>query len=73
MATPIKQITTLVVFVLLMLLLSACSPSEKSITADQAIVEYDLLYTLTKEVISFEDELQPILSGIFDLIRDQNR
>ena len=46
-----------------MLLLSACSPSEKTITAEQAIVEYDLLYTLPKEAISYEDVVQPILEN----------
>jgi len=45
------------------LLLSACSSSEKSITADQATVEYDLLYTLPKENISYKDEVQPILDS----------
>ena len=55
--------TTLVVFTLLTLLLTACSSSEKSITAEQATVEYDLLYTLPKETISFKDEVQPILDN----------
>ena len=63
MATPIKQITTFVGFVLLIVLLSACSPSEKSITAEQAVVEHELLYTLPKEAISFEDAVQPILES----------
>jgi hypothetical protein len=48
---------------LLILLLSACSSSEKSITAEQAVVEYDLLYSLPKETISFADEVQPILES----------
>jgi hypothetical protein len=55
--------TTLVFFTLLTLLLTACSSSEKSITADQAKVEFDLLYTLPKETISFKDEVQPILDN----------
>ena len=63
MAISRRQIMALIVFTLLMPLLSACSPSEKSITADQAIVEYDLLYTLPKEAISFEDVVQPILES----------
>jgi len=57
-----KQITTLIIFSLIVLL-SACSPSETSITEKQAIVDYDLLFTLPKETISFEDEVQPILES----------
>jgi hypothetical protein len=58
-----RKIRALIVLTLLMPLLSACTPSEKSITADQAIVEYDLLYTLPKETISFEDVVQPIIES----------
>ncbi len=59
--TPIRQIAALTVFSLLML--SACSLSEKSITADQAIVEYDLLYTLPKEIISYNEKVRPVLES----------
>jgi len=45
------------------ILLSACSSSEKSVTADQATVDFDLLYTLPKEQISFKEEVQPILES----------
>lgn len=62
-ATPMKQMTTLVVFTLLTLLLSACSSSEKSITADQATVEYDLLYTLPEETISYDEKVRPVLEN----------
>jgi hypothetical protein len=55
--------TTLVVFTLLTLLLSACSSSEKSITADQATVEYDLLYTLPEETISYDEKVRPVLEN----------
>ncbi|MDB4576044.1 fatty acid cis/trans isomerase [bacterium] len=58
-----KQMTTLVVFTLLTLLLSACSSSEKSITADQATVEYDLLYTLPEETISYDEKVRPVLEN----------
>jgi hypothetical protein len=51
------------VIILLMLLQSACSSSEKSITVEQAVVEYDLLYTLPEKVISFEDAVLPILES----------
>ena len=51
------------VFILLLMgMLVACS-KEKSITADQAIVEYDLLYTLPKETISYDEEVRPILES----------
>jgi hypothetical protein len=63
MATPMKQMTTLVVFTLLTLLLTACSSSEKSITADQATVEYDLLYTLPEETISYDEKVRPVLEN----------
>ena len=63
MATSRRNITALIVFTLLIQLLSACSSPEKSIAAEQAIVEYDLLYTLPKETVSFEDVVQPILES----------
>ena len=63
LANAIKQIATLIFIVLLMLLLSACSPSEKSITADQATVEYQLLYTMPREMISYDDEVRPVLES----------
>ena len=46
---------------LLTLLLTACSSSDKTITADQAIVEYDLLYDMPKQTMSFNDEVLPVL------------
>lgn len=61
--TAMRQVTTLIGITLLLILLSACSSSEKSITAEQAIVEYDLLYTLPKEDISYKDKVQPILEN----------
>ena len=45
------------------LMLVSCSPSEKSITAGQATVEYDLLYTLPEKTISYEEEVRPILES----------
>lgn len=49
-------------FVLLMLmLLSACSPSDKTIEPEQAIVEYDLLYDLPKQKLSFNNDVLPVL------------
>ncbi len=46
----------------MLLVLSACS-SEESVIADQATVEYDLLYSLPKEKISYREEVQPILES----------
>ncbi len=43
------------------LLVSACSSSEPSITAEQASIEYDLLYSLPKETISYEQAVRPVL------------
>ncbi len=51
-----------VFILLLMSMLAACS-KEESITADQAIIEYDLLYTLPKETISYDEEVRPILES----------
>jgi hypothetical protein len=48
---------------ILVLLLSACSSKEPPITADQAVVEYDLLYTLPKDPISYDEEVRPILES----------
>ena len=57
----IKSDYKFIYFVLFItLLLTACSSSEKSITADQATVEYDLLYDLPKQKISFNDEVLPV-------------
>ena len=44
-------------------LMSACSSSDKSVTANQASIEFDLLYTLSNENISFKKEVQPILEN----------
>jgi hypothetical protein len=43
-------------------MLAACS-KEKSITADQAVVEYDLLYNMPEETISYDKEVRPILES----------
>jgi hypothetical protein len=61
MTIPVQQITVLVIIA--QLLLSACSPSEKSITADQATVEYDLVYTTPKEIISYDEKVRPVLES----------
>ncbi|MBT8438568.1 MAG: fatty acid cis/trans isomerase [Gammaproteobacteria bacterium] len=58
-----RNISALISITLVMLLLAACSSKEKSITADQAVVEYDLLYTLPEETISYDEEVRPILES----------
>jgi hypothetical protein len=63
MAIPNKQMAALIAITLLMLLQTACAPDEKSITADQARVDYDLLYTLPEEDISYDDKVRPILES----------
>jgi len=42
-------------------LLSACSGSKQSITADQATIEYDLLYNLPAKKVSYDKKIRPIL------------
>jgi hypothetical protein len=62
--TSMPRITSaLISSAVLVLLLSACSSKEPSITADQATVEYDLLYTLPKDPISYDEEVRPILES----------
>ena len=56
MTIHIRQNTILIVVISILILLSACSPSEKSITVDQAIVDYDLLYTIPEEIISYDEK-----------------
>ncbi|MFV9616212.1 MAG: fatty acid cis/trans isomerase, partial [Gammaproteobacteria bacterium] len=63
MAKPIRQITLLTGITLLILLLSACSSSKKTVTADQATVEYDLVYSMPKETISYDESVRPILEN----------
>jgi len=58
-----KNIPAVIGMMLVMVLLTACSSKEKSITVDQAVVEYDLLYTLPVENISYDEEVRPILES----------
>ena len=63
MAIPTKQIAALIAITLLMLLQAACAPAQKSITMDQAKVDYDLLYTLPEQDISYDDKVRPVLES----------
>lgn len=56
------NISALIGISLVMLLLSACA-KEESITADQAVVEYDLLYSMPEEIVSYDEEVRPILES----------
>ena len=58
-----RENVVLIVIILLMLLLSACSSSENSITADQAPVEYDLVYSMPQETISYDEKVRPVLES----------
>jgi len=61
--TPTIRMTILPAIILLLLLLSACSSKETTITADQAKIEYDILYTVPKETLSFKASVQPVLEN----------
>jgi len=60
--SPVSEITVLIFFTLLMLL-SSCSISEKSISEGQATIEYDLVYSMPKEIISYEQSVRPVLEN----------
>jgi len=61
--SPTIRVAILPAVVMLFLLLSACSSKETTVTADQAKIEYDLLFTLPKEPLSFEETVQPVLES----------
>jgi hypothetical protein len=48
---------------LTVVMLAACSPKDHSITADQATVEYNLLYSMPDEMVSYEDQVRPVLES----------
>jgi len=60
---PTLRMTILPAIILLFLLLSACSSKETTVTAEQAKVEYDLLFTLPREPLSFKESVQPVLES----------
>ena len=63
MAIPVRQVTVLFFITMFMLILSACSSAEKSVTADQAKIEYDLVFSMPKEPISYDEKVRPILES----------
>jgi hypothetical protein len=56
-ATVLRFLTGLFVAILLV----ACASSQKSLFTEQSTIEYDLLYTLPKEHLSFNKDVLPIL------------
>ncbi|MBT8128131.1 MAG: fatty acid cis/trans isomerase [Gammaproteobacteria bacterium] len=48
---------------LLIGILAACSSKETATTADQADVEYDLLYSLPEETLSYDEQVRPVLES----------
>lgn len=42
-------------------LLAACGAPKQSITSAQAKVDYDLLFSMPEQIISYEDKVAPIL------------
>lgn len=48
---------------LLIGILAACSSKETATTADQADVEYDLLYSLPEEALSYDEQVRPVLES----------
>ncbi|UCB55920.1 MAG: fatty acid cis/trans isomerase [Thiotrichales bacterium] len=47
----------------LALMLTACASKEQSITADQATVEYNLLYSMPEAPISYDQQVRPVLES----------
>ncbi len=62
MMTP-KTYSILAIILLVTGILTGCASSEPSITAGQPAVEYDLLYSLPAEPISFDEDVRPILEN----------
>ncbi len=58
-----KFYPTPVLILLLLSMLAGCTSKEQSITAEQADVEYNLLYTLPREAVSYDDAVRPILES----------
>jgi len=51
----------LAMLIALISLLSACGAPKKSITSEQAGIDYDLLFAMPERKISYEEEVKPIL------------
>ena len=61
MSQKIRDFKFSYLLLLIILSLTACSSSERSVTANQAIIEHDLLYDLPKQKLSFNKEVLPVL------------
>ena len=53
----------LITFLIAALAISACSSKKQSLTANQATVEFELLYALPKEIISYDMKVRPVLEN----------
>ncbi len=56
-----RKLASWCVIACLSVLLAACSGSKSSITAEQAAIEYDLLYSMPENPIDFEQVVRPVL------------
>lgn len=55
--------TKIIIFISAYALLVACSSKEESITADQATIDYDLIYTMPKQAVDYESKVKPVLES----------
>lgn len=58
-----KHTKILITVLIASLAITACATKKPSITADQATVEYELLYSLPKEIISYDKKVRPVLEN----------
>ena len=54
-------LTHLALLIALAAFLTACGAPKQSITSDQAKIEYDLLFSMPEQIISYENQVAPIL------------
>ena len=66
-AKPIRSLPKfffhLALLIALASFLTACGAPKKSITSDQAKVDYDLLFSMPEQIISYEDQVAPIFGA----------
>jgi hypothetical protein len=55
------ELSTKTILILTTVFVAACSSKEESITADQAMVDYDLIYSLQDKPVDFENSVRPVL------------
>ena len=57
----LMRIVNSIIALIAVVLLVSCATPKKSVTEDQARVDYDLLINLPEEPISYSDQIRPIL------------